>query len=49
MLDLKSQLNLAEDDGEKQVILSKIVEEREFAVEIEKEASVRRGYNNPKE
>ena len=49
MLALESQLNFAKNEGEKQAILSKIVEEREFAIEMENEANARRSYNNPKE
>ena len=47
MLVLEQQLNSAQNEGEKQALLSKIVEERDFAIEIEQEAKHRRSYTNP--
>ena len=47
MLALEQQLNSAKSEGEKQALLSKIVEERDFAIEIEQEAKHRRSYTNP--
>ena len=47
MLALEKQLNSAQSEGEKQALLSKIVEERDFAIEIEQEAKHRRSYTNP--
>ena len=47
MLVLEQQLNSAQSEGEKQALLSEIVAERDFAIEMEQEAKNRRSYTNP--
>jgi hypothetical protein len=44
MMELEQKLNDAKSEDEKQALLVKIVEERDFAKEMEQEASHRRSY-----
>jgi len=44
MLKLEQKLNEAKTEAEKQMLLAKIAEEREFAQEMTKEAHHRRTY-----
>lgn len=45
---LELELNLVTARGEREAVLAKIVEEREFAIEMDAEANARRGYTTGK-